>query len=225
MKLTLSLSALVVALCACRERDLGTGLNTVEREYSKPIGEVWNATVESVKSADMRIESDSHDELGGQIVARRADNTEVRIDLKALDKNNTKVSVRAGPGDVDMANLIHERVADRLGMGEAKGGLFGGNSLDGEYNNNLQACINAARVCYKALNLTLTNEEVHDTWAHIDGRRDGGTPCRIKCERKKDDDKTYVQFIVGNDKSDDNKLFVDRIKTEFEKALQTGAND
>lgn len=223
-RLIVTVSALALALAACRERDLGTGLNTVDREYSKPVGDVWNAAVESVKSADMRIESESHDDLGGQIVARRADNTEVRIDIKSIDKNNTKVSVRAGPGDVDMANLIHERIADRMGLGEAKGGLFGGNSLEGDYNNNLQACINAARACYKALNITVTNEETHDAWAQVDGRRtEGQTPCRIKCE--KDDEKTHVTFIVGNDKSDDNKAFVQRLKEEFEKALQTGAND
>lgn len=224
-RLTLSVPALVLALSACAESDLGTGLNTVERDYSKPVGEVWNSAVESVKSADMRIESDQHDELGGQIVARRADNTEVRIDVKSIDKNNTRVAVRAGPGDVDMANLIHERIADRMGMGEAKGGLFGGNAVEGDYDSNLQACINAARASYRALNVTVTNEETHETWAQIDGRRDQGqTPCRIRCE-KKEATRTHVRFIAGNEKTDENKAFADRMKSEFEKALQAGAND
>jgi hypothetical protein len=213
-------------MAACRERDLGTGLNTVDRDYSKPADQVWSAAVDSVKQAGMRIETDRHDALGGELVARRPDNSEVRINVKSLDQNNTKVSVRVGSGDKDLANNLQERIAEKMGMGEAKGGLFGGNSPDATYNADLESCVGAARRTYEALKLTVTHEETHESWAQIDARQSESNPVRIKCEKTDDGKKTKVTFIAGNEKNDDNKSFVQRMKDEFERNLgQQGAND
>ena len=44
---------------AGRSSDLGTGLNTVDREYGRPASEVWDAAVSTAKSYDLKIESDS----------------------------------------------------------------------------------------------------------------------------------------------------------------------
>ncbi len=101
---------------ATRSRDLGTGMNTVERKYDKPAREAWDAALASVKSYDMRIESDLHDELGGDIVARRADDHKVLVHVTSLDRNRSEVSVRVEPGNKDLAEMIHDRISQKLGV-------------------------------------------------------------------------------------------------------------
>lgn len=113
----LALAVLALAACAPRSRDYGTGVNTVERKYPRPAKEVWGATVAAVKSFDFKIDSDKSDEMGGELRARRADGQSVVVSVRALDPNDTSVSVRVEPGDRNMAQMIHDRIGQKLGVG------------------------------------------------------------------------------------------------------------
>jgi hypothetical protein len=206
----------LVPLGACRGNDLGTGTNTVDREYSKAASDVCKAALQSAESAKLTVRSNRHDQMGGEVVASRGDGKEVRILVKSLDEKNTRVTVRVEPGDRDLANMLHERIAGNLGMGEAKTGWwFGGNSLDATYPTDLPSCMTSARRALGSLTQVSKDEEVHATWCHIDGRLKDSTPARIKME-KVEDKKTRVWFIVGSSKSDDNKAFAQKLKDEFE---------
>jgi hypothetical protein len=218
--LTIStLGALALSMAACRDRDLGSGVNTLDREYSKPAGDSLAAAVKSVEAAGLKVTSKPSDQFGGELVARRASGDEVRVKVKSLDERKSLVSVRVEPGDRDLAKLIHERIAETLGMGQAKAGLFGGNSLAGEYFADPTACLKSAKRVFDVLKVETVSEENHATWARIDGRLKESTPVRIRMERS-DTGKTRVEFIAGNDKSDDNKAFVQRMKDEFESTLR-----
>jgi hypothetical protein len=206
----------IVPLSACRETDLGTGTNTVDREYSKPAPEACKAALQSAESADFKVLSDKHDQLGGELVVSRGDGKEVRILVKSLDEKSSRVSVRVEPGDRDLANLMHERIAGNLGMGTATAGWwFGGNSLDATYPTDLASCMTSARRTIVSLAQNSKDEVTHATWCQIDGRLKDSTPVRIKMERL-EDKKTGVRFIVGNTKSEDNKAFAQKMKDEFE---------
>ena len=219
-RLTLSiLGALALSLAACRDRDLGSGVNTLEREYSKPAADSLRAAVKSVEAAGLKVTSKPADQLGGELIARRAGGDEVRIKVKSLDERKSLVSVRVEPGDRDLAKLIHERIADTLGMGQAKAGLFGGDSLEGVYLSDPASCLKSAKRVYDVLKVEVTAEESHATWARLDGRLTESTPVRIRMERS-DAGKTRVEFIAGNDKSEDNKVFARRMKNEFESTLR-----
>jgi hypothetical protein len=204
----------LLTLAACRERDLGTGVNTLDREYAKPATETWKAAVKSVEAAGLKIEEDSADRLGGELVARRAQGDEVRITVKSLDERRSLVTVRVEPGDRDLAKLIHERIAENVGLGRAEPGLFGGDSLKGEYPADLAACFVTAQRVFDALGVEKVGEEKHANWMQIDGRLKGATPVRIRMERE--DALTRVEFIAGTSKSDDHRAFVRRMKEEFE---------
>jgi len=210
------LAVAIAPLGACSERDLGTGANTVDREYSKPAAEVCKAALESTESADFKVLSDKRDQMGGELVVSRGDGKEVRILVKSLNEKSSRVSVRVEPGDRNLADMMHERIAGNLGMGAAKAGWwFGGNSLDATYDADLVWCTTSARRTIDALARNSKDEEIHATWCQIDGRMKDSTPIRIKMDRV-DDKKTQVRFTVGTAKSDDNKAFAQKMKDEFE---------
>src|SRR6185295_1060853 len=142
----------IAPLGACRGNDLGSGANTLDREYAKPASDVSKAVRQSAESADLRVVSDNHDQMGGELVAARGDGKEVRIVVKSIDQKSARVTVRVEPGDRDLANLMHERIAGNLGMGTAKAGWWnGGNSLDATYNSDLPTCMTSARRTMAAL--------------------------------------------------------------------------
>lgn len=219
MRRILTLPALVLGLAACHERDLGSGINTMDREYAKPAAETWKASVKSVEAAGLTVVSRPNDELGGDLIARRPNGDEVRVKVRSLDARRSQVSVRVEPGDRDLANLIHERIADNVGLGTAKAGLFGGDVLEAEYLAAPEACLKVAKRVFDVLKVETTGEENHVSWSRIDGRLKGGTPVGIRME-KTENMKTQVQFVAGNDKSDDNKAFVHRMKAEFDASFR-----
>lgn len=100
--------------------DLGTGLNKVERTYAKPAHELVDAVTASLRSYDLTVESDTHDDLGGEIVARRADGHRVTAKITALDQTNSQISVRVAPGNKNLAEMIHTRIAEKVSGLDAK---------------------------------------------------------------------------------------------------------
>ncbi len=211
----------------CRGNDLGTGANTVDREYSKSAVDVCKAVLESAESAKLNVLSDKRDQLGGELLASRGDGKQVRIVVKSLSEKSSRVSVRVEPGDRDLANMLQERIAGQLGMGVATTGWwFGGNSLDATYHADLASCMISARRTLTALVQNSKDEEVHATWCQIDGRLKDSTPLRIRMEMVGDKKtRTQVRFIVGNTKSEDNLVFAQRMKDEFETTVRPEAGN
>ena len=194
--------------------------DTIERRYGKPTDKVWDATVSAVKSLDLRLDSDRNDELGGELVARRADGHRVMANVSTVEKNVSKVLIRVEPGNRHLAGLVHERIAEKLGMGEAKAALLGGNTVDGGYALDFPGAIAAAERSCKALGFTVTHKEIHDTWAQLDARSRDSTPVRFRMERQKDRvAPTKVTFIAGRGKTDDSKSMIGAMKAEFERQL------
>lgn len=230
-RVTSSLLAAVLAMAACssddktsasKQGDLGTGLNTVDRQYAKSAVEVWDAAVASVKSYDLKIESDRHDSLGGEIQARRAAGEKVNVRIRSLDDRNASVSVRVDPGNRNMAEMIHEKIADKLGIKEAKSAFFGGNTVEGTFSSNLDTCLSAAECAARKLNLTVTNRENSGSSAILDAREVNSNPVQFKL--KKVDEGTKVTFIAGRDKNDATQSLAARMKQEFESCLVAGGN-
>jgi hypothetical protein len=200
-----------------RQRDLGTGLNTVDRQYAKTPREAWDAAVAAVKAMELQVESDRHDALGGELVARRADGHRVNVIVKAMDRNSSQVSVRVEPGNRNMAEMIHEWMADKLGLGEAKGALLGGNSVEGTYTQSVATCAAAAEQACRKLSYIVTHREVRDASARIDARQPDSTPVRFQAE--KSGDRTKVTFIAGRSGGEAAKAAAQKMKDEFERQL------
>lgn len=206
----LACAAIVLSLAACHRHDLGTGVNTVEREYARSADRIWSASVESVKDAGLAVVSERKDGLGGTLLARRAGGEDVHVVVSPIHDERCRASVRVGDGDVTLARLLHERIAENAGMGEARGGFFGGNSEEGHYVADPAACGSAARLTMFALKHEITRESP----GRIDARADGSTPVGIEWVTLKG--RTRVTFFAGESKSDAHREMARRLKREFE---------
>src|SRR6185295_3836716 len=99
-------SGLLVLLGACSVFEPSKGkaeANAVVRRYSRTSPEVWEALTSALKPLALRIESDRHDALGGDLTAIRATEDSVKINVKSLDEMSSQVSISVGEGDRNMA--------------------------------------------------------------------------------------------------------------------------
>jgi hypothetical protein len=192
----------------------------VERQYGKPADKVWDATLSAMKSFDLKIDVDRHDDLGGEIIARRADGRRVTANVASVDKMTTKVAIQADRSNPDAAAQMHERIAEKLGMGEAKPALFGGNTLEGTYAVDFGGALAAAERSCKAMGFVVTGREAHDDWAHLDARAADSTPVRFRMDHRDDRNApTGVKFIAGHGKTEDSKKLVAQMKSEFDRQI------
>ena len=217
--ITLSLiSAAALMIPSCQDSDLGTGANTIARDYARSAPDAWKAAVRAAENSGLHVCSDNHDKFGGELVASRANGDEVRIEVRSLTEQTSHVSVRVEPGDRALATMIHERMADKMGLGAARSGFFGGSSVEGTYPADMDRCRGAARRSFSALDVNPTAEEVHAGGWRMDGRLKDSTPVRISAQ-KAGDLTTRMTFTAGNEKNEDLKAFAQKMKDEFEAAI------
>lgn len=228
MKKQFALGGIVLLLAACSHEgrspstksDWGTGLNTIERNYNKSASDTYAAAVSSLKSFELTIDRDRHDDMGGEAVGLRGDGSKVTVNVTALDKNNSKASVRVEPGNSSLATMIHEKITDKLGMAAAKAAFFGGNTEDFPYDADLATGIDAAERTVKALDWTLTGKEIKDGEAWIDARAEDSNPVRIRIERM--NDRAFplkATFIAGHGNVAVSKKLIDRMHEEFDRQM------
>jgi hypothetical protein len=229
MKTSVASLAVALLLAACSSggpdgtpgtsSDKATSAPPVERQYGKPADKVFDAALAAIKSFDLKVDVDRHDDLGGEIIARRADGRRVTANVASVDKDTSKVAVRADKTTPDVAAQIHERIAEKLGLGEAKAAFFGGNTLEGTYDTTFDRGLAAAERACKALGFVVTNRETHDAWAQLDARTANSTPVRFRMEPRDNHGaaSTFVKFIAGKGKTDDSKSLASRMKAEFDR--------
>jgi hypothetical protein len=204
------------------ENDLGTGFNTVERQYAKSAPETWEAATSALKRYDLVVKNDRHDGMGGELQATRASGDRIIVRVQSLDDKHSEVSARVEPGNRNLAEMIHEKIADNLGLKQAKLAFYGGNSCEGVYPNNLEACIKAAEEAARRLNLTVTNRELKDVTAVVDARESSSTVVQFKM--KEVGEGTKVAFIAGREKSESTRDLAHQMKAEFEAGFTLKGN-
>lgn len=215
-----------LALASCKaitgEQSTAPTVNTVTKSYTKSADETWRAVQSVARDLDLKIDTDQHDALGGNLVALRSNKDEVHVDARSQDAMNTTVSVWASPGDRNLAQIIHDRISDRLGLSVGmRPAAAAGSQVDGTYDQKLDACMRAAEKAVNDLKLGAPRREVHDTWARVDSSQLDTIPVQIRMERTKKD-QTFVVFTVGTGASDDNRTLAAKLKTQFEQALENG---
>lgn len=115
---------MVVSGCAVAVLATGAGLGAgtyawikgeLKRTYPATYDAVWNASSDALQSLEMPVVSQQRDALKGTIMAKRADGSDVRVDVKYLTENTTQVSVRIGLfGDRPDSARVHETIQARL---------------------------------------------------------------------------------------------------------------
>ena len=90
---------------------------TMEKDYPRPMQEVWNATLAACKDMNLKIEAQQYSVLDSRIEAVAPPDTNVKIPLIARPNQITTLKVRFGlMGNVDYSAYFHRRVMHHLGM-------------------------------------------------------------------------------------------------------------
>jgi len=83
----------------------------LSRTYKASVKRTYDACMSALKSMKMAVKGGKQDALGGDIVAHRADGTIVRVRLKAMGADQTKVGIRIGNwGDREQSMIIHDKI-------------------------------------------------------------------------------------------------------------------
>jgi uncharacterized protein DUF3568 len=115
------LSGCAAAVLAGAAGGAGVGAAAdVEGEHSQvhnaPMDRTWMATLAALKQMDIRVDTSNKDALGGNIVAKRADGTDVKIKEEPADTpNTTRVKIRIGVfGDQEASETIQSKIDANL---------------------------------------------------------------------------------------------------------------
>jgi len=243
-KTTLGLSGALLLLAACSAFDSGskTEANAVVRRYARPAPELWTAVTAALQGLELRIEEDRHDALGGKLRGVRATGDEIIVSVKSIDEQSAQASVAVEKGDRNMAEIIHSQIAKNLGAGSAKTSFYGGNRAEQTYDSSLARCVMAAERACEAVGFSVTNRDIHESWADLMARRAGSATILVHLETtqaEKDKapgapppatngtgvpsdkrEKVKVSFIVGTMRSDDNEEVLQRLRQEFDRILR-----
>jgi len=85
--------------------------------YGIPLADVWPRALATVESLQLHIDKQYIDGLGGDIAARRADGTPVRVLLKPKGEYSTSISVRVGDfGSREQSERVHRTIRKQLGV-------------------------------------------------------------------------------------------------------------
>jgi len=86
------------------------------QEYAAPLETTWNASLAAVKDLELTVSTSQKDRLGGRIIARRADDTRIAIELEPRSAEVTTVKIRVGTfGDPEVSARINDAIKVRLG--------------------------------------------------------------------------------------------------------------
>lgn len=89
----------------------------LQREYYTSYDKVWDASLKAIRDLEMRMDNSTRDALKGEIYARRADSTNIKVIVEKTGENATKVSIRVGVfGDEGVSRTIHDQIAKNLGV-------------------------------------------------------------------------------------------------------------
>lgn len=234
----LSSLSLLVALAACAGEPIAEqlGANAVDRTYAVSAQEAMDGTLAALSDLNLKVERREVDALGGNLTARRADGSEVLVAVKGLEMRKSRVSIRVGEGDLALANIVQNQVAERIKKGTGKGPAatqetartaapippvkIEGATAESTYNVNLKTASEAGRSALKTLGINVADEQTEERMVSLSAQR-GSAPIRIYL-RQVEPNSTHVTFTVGSAKSADNESLLQQIKREFESALSAG---
>ncbi len=115
----------MTALTACSTVYSGTGglssaaeynrlTGNLTQEFSAPLDRVWKTTLEALEALELTVVQRTKDQLGGHVVAKRADGTDVEVSLRPRSLELTVVIIEVGRGDREASVRISQELERRL---------------------------------------------------------------------------------------------------------------
>ena len=120
--------SLLASVSGCVTTAVGGGPNVTAGTYSYltreleviygiPLADVWPRALAAVESLQLHIDVQRIYGLGGEIQARRAYGTKVRVYLKPSGNHSTSISVRVGDlGDRELSERVQRTIREQVGI-------------------------------------------------------------------------------------------------------------
>jgi len=214
---------LLLAACARSDRhpsrspDPQEGPRILDREYGRPVAEVWKAALQAVEALELQIDDDRHDQTGGTLVARSGTGDRLAIEVTATGERRSKVVVRADPGLGNLASTIHGKLTEKLGVARTWTSLLRGNTAEGKYSCSLQRGASAAQRAVENLELDLRSIDVRQEVATVEACDEDSLPVRIQLTWI--DNGTSKAVFTAGTRSHPARITARRLKLEFEREL------
>jgi hypothetical protein len=85
------------------------------QEYSVSVKRAYEGSLKVCDECKFAVVEKSQDEFGARVVARRADNTEVRFSIEKTGEDLTRVGIRVGVfGDEPLTLELHRKLGQEL---------------------------------------------------------------------------------------------------------------
>ena len=115
----------MTAVTACSTVYSGTGgissaaeynpvTGNLTQEFSAPLDKTWEATLASLEALELTVIQRTKDQLGGRVMAKRADGTDVEVNLSPRGLELTVVVIEVGGGDQEASIRISQELERRL---------------------------------------------------------------------------------------------------------------
>ena len=87
----------------------------VEATLGASMNRTWDASLGAMQDLQFPVTSQAKDALEGNLTARNAKNTEIKIKVKYISNNSTEIYIRVGTfGDQEQSRIILDKIKARL---------------------------------------------------------------------------------------------------------------
>ena len=87
----------------------------VETHVSASLNQTWDATMAALKDLQYPVTTQSKDALEGNLTARNASDTSIKIKLKYVSNTSTEIHIRVGTfGDEKLSSLVLSKIRSHL---------------------------------------------------------------------------------------------------------------
>jgi len=93
----------------------------LETEVDHSIEQLYTAAAAVMKEAEFQNIQGTKDDMSGVLHASTAFHEPVEIQFRLVKENRTSIAIKVGDGNLEQAELIHDRMLAKLGAGGVQG--------------------------------------------------------------------------------------------------------
>jgi len=200
--------------------DDGPSVDAVVRRYVAPFSGVWTAAEEALEEEGVALSRRRRGETRGVLVGHGGLGLRVKVRIRSMEGDHVEAGVDILPRNPALAEMIQDRIGDKVSLAKAKANLFGETSMERTYRDDLEHCMAAAEGACRALNLEIVHKHLMETRGRLEARDDSGRSARFTL-RSTGARGSGTEAVLTTDATADSgdKTFLLRIVREFERDL------
>ena len=200
--------------------DDGVAVHQMTRRYDAPLAGVWRAAEDALVEEGVVIERRRRKETRAIVAGHGGLGLRVKVRIRSEAGGHTEAGVDIVPRNPALAEMILDRIGDKVSLGRAKADLFGETSLERTYSDDLKHCMAAAEEACRVLNLDIVHKHLLESRGRLEARDGSGRAARFTL-RSVEGSERRTEAVLTTDATADGgeKDFLHRIVREFERKL------